>query len=229
MSAFYSLLFLGGWLDITGTLFSYAVLDLFLFTLKTIFICFLFLLIRSILPRYRYDQLMFICWKKFLPFVFSYVIFIIFFFILVTSIPESRHVEFNYLSDFLYSDYRLISILLIVRNSWNLFKKWIWDFGIHLILKKDESLKIRVFKILVWAHMFSGGLALVIKELGGNTTLIGIICTFYAIRVLWILIVDFKNEFYKTEKRRYLGIAFILFILFAYMLFYFLLFIIKNV
>jgi NADH-quinone oxidoreductase subunit H len=35
----------------------------------------LYIIIRAILPRYRYDQLMFLGWKIFLPLSISYLIF----------------------------------------------------------------------------------------------------------------------------------------------------------
>ena len=36
--------------------------------------CFLFVLVRATLPRYRYDQLMDICWQLFLPFNLLYLV-----------------------------------------------------------------------------------------------------------------------------------------------------------
>lgn len=56
MSTLFSLLFLGGWLlPFCACSDLWAVLTL---QLKSIFVCFLFILIRATLPRYRYDQLM---------------------------------------------------------------------------------------------------------------------------------------------------------------------------
>jgi len=56
MSTLFSLLFLGGWLvPFFGDMGLFSVIA---FQLKSIFICFLFILIRATLPRYRYDQLM---------------------------------------------------------------------------------------------------------------------------------------------------------------------------
>lgn len=44
--------------------------------LKALVFCFLFVLIRATLPRYRYDQLMSIGWKVFLPLATAYFIFV---------------------------------------------------------------------------------------------------------------------------------------------------------
>jgi NADH:ubiquinone oxidoreductase subunit H len=57
MSALLVLFFFGGWLNFL----PFYVKPEFLFALKIIFICFLFILVRSILPRFRYDQLMYLC------------------------------------------------------------------------------------------------------------------------------------------------------------------------
>jgi len=48
----------------------------FLFAIKAIIICFLFVLVRATFPRYRYDQLMDIGWKIFLPISLAYLLFI---------------------------------------------------------------------------------------------------------------------------------------------------------
>ena len=61
ISAFTSILFLGGWLPFSG---FFGVLCI---GLKTTSLLFLFILIRAAFPRFRYDQLMRIGWKVFLP------------------------------------------------------------------------------------------------------------------------------------------------------------------
>jgi NADH-quinone oxidoreductase subunit H len=58
-----ALLFMGGWSSTLATFLPPA----FILTLRGLFFCFLFVLIRAALPRYRYDQLMDIGWKVFLP------------------------------------------------------------------------------------------------------------------------------------------------------------------
>ena len=67
MSALSSILFLGGWLP----LFTIFPLNLFpgsfWFSFKIIIGVIFFIVTRATLPRYRYDQLMEIGWKCFLP------------------------------------------------------------------------------------------------------------------------------------------------------------------
>jgi len=75
MSAFIAILFLGGWLP-TGNLdlFNYFP-GSFWFSLKIAVGVIFFILTRAALPRYRYDQLMLIGWKCFLPLSLCYLIF----------------------------------------------------------------------------------------------------------------------------------------------------------
>ena len=68
MSALFVILFLGGW-D-TYHLFW----NEFFFSLKLVFICFLFIFIRANLPRYRFDQLMTLGWKVFLPINLGFIL-----------------------------------------------------------------------------------------------------------------------------------------------------------
>ncbi|HAX90596.1 MAG TPA: NADH-quinone oxidoreductase subunit NuoH [Rhodospirillaceae bacterium] len=72
MSAMASLLFLGGWLPPFEAL-SF-VPGFIWFAAKIAFCLFLFLWIRGTLPRYRYDQLMRIGWKFFLPLSLVWVV-----------------------------------------------------------------------------------------------------------------------------------------------------------
>jgi len=70
MSGLFVIFFLGGW--------SFLFLDVLsplLLSIKVVFISFIFIFIRSNLPRYRYDQLMFIGWKIFLPLTFGFFTF----------------------------------------------------------------------------------------------------------------------------------------------------------
>jgi len=67
MCALGTVLFLGGWLSpIPFAPFTW-VPGLIWFALKASFLFFLFAMVKSIVPRYRYDQLMRLGWKVFLP------------------------------------------------------------------------------------------------------------------------------------------------------------------
>ena len=74
MCAMGSILFLGGWLPIVNV-FPLNLLPAPLWmVLKILFLFFLFALVKAIVPRYRYDQLMRLGWKIFLPFSLFYVV-----------------------------------------------------------------------------------------------------------------------------------------------------------
>nr|ATR80963.1 NADH dehydrogenase subunit 1 [Blepharipa sp. CMERI-Uzi-001] len=63
MSMLFCLLFLGS--DVYS----------FLFYIKLMFISFLFIWVRGTLPRFRYDKLMYVAWKSFLPFSLNLLLF----------------------------------------------------------------------------------------------------------------------------------------------------------
>nr|YP_010282264.1 NADH dehydrogenase subunit 1 [Melanostoma mellinum]UHM24828.1 NADH dehydrogenase subunit 1 [Melanostoma mellinum] len=65
MSMLFSLIFLGG--DVFN----------FFFYFKLMFISFVFIWVRGTLPRFRYDKLMYLAWKSFLPFSLNYLLFFI--------------------------------------------------------------------------------------------------------------------------------------------------------
>ena len=74
MCALGSILFLGGWLaPINISPFDMVPPPLWLI-LKILFLFILFALIKAIVPRYRYDQLMRLGWKVFLPFSLIWVV-----------------------------------------------------------------------------------------------------------------------------------------------------------
>merc|ERR1712226_1839599 len=73
MSSFMAILFLGGWLPLFS-IFNFLPGSIW-FSFKIILGVIFFIVTRATLPRYRYDQLMYIGWKCFLPFSFSYTIF----------------------------------------------------------------------------------------------------------------------------------------------------------
>nr|YP_004934843.1 NADH dehydrogenase subunit 1 [Trichocera bimacula]AET13107.1 NADH dehydrogenase subunit 1 [Trichocera bimacula] len=65
MSMLFSIIFLG------GDIFS------ILFFIKLTFVSFMFIWVRGTLPRFRYDKLMYLAWKSFLPFSLNYLFFFI--------------------------------------------------------------------------------------------------------------------------------------------------------
>ncbi len=74
MSAFASILFLGGWLPLFSLFPFNLIPGSIWFGLKVSLGVFYFSLMRAILPRFRYDQLMYIGWKCFLPLSLGYLI-----------------------------------------------------------------------------------------------------------------------------------------------------------
>jgi NADH-quinone oxidoreductase subunit H len=74
MSAMTVILFLGGWKAPFGIEALSFVPGVIWFCLKIAFVLFIFLWSRATLPRYRYDQLMRLGWKIFLPFSLLWVI-----------------------------------------------------------------------------------------------------------------------------------------------------------
>lgn len=88
MSSFTAILFLGGWLPLFDVLPFTLLPSIFWFSLKVSLGVFYFVLMRAILPRFRYDQLMFIGWKCFLPLSLGYLLF-----------TSSILISFNWLSN----------------------------------------------------------------------------------------------------------------------------------
>jgi NADH-quinone oxidoreductase subunit H len=74
MCAMGSILFLGGWLPIIDIYPLNFIPSPIWMILKILFLFLLFALIKAIVPRYRYDQLMRLGWKIFLPFSLFYLI-----------------------------------------------------------------------------------------------------------------------------------------------------------
>ena len=74
MCAMGAILFLGGWLPPFDIFPFNAVPGPLWMILKILFIFFLFALVKTIVPRYRYDQLMRLGWKILLPFSLFYVV-----------------------------------------------------------------------------------------------------------------------------------------------------------
>ena len=74
MCAMGSILFLGGWLPIIDIYPINLIPAPAWMIFKILFLFFLFALVKAIVPRYRYDQLMRLGWKIFLPFSLFYVV-----------------------------------------------------------------------------------------------------------------------------------------------------------
>jgi NADH-quinone oxidoreductase subunit H len=74
MCAMGSILFLGGWLPILDVYPINLIPAPLWMILKILFLFLLFALIKAIVPRYRYDQLMRLGWKIFLPFSLIYLV-----------------------------------------------------------------------------------------------------------------------------------------------------------
>jgi NADH-quinone oxidoreductase subunit H len=67
MCALTTILFLGGWLPPVNVIPFTWVPGIIWFVLKVCFVFFMFAMVKAIVPRYRYDQLMRLGWKVFLP------------------------------------------------------------------------------------------------------------------------------------------------------------------
>lgn len=65
--AMMTVLFLGGWLPPLDVWPLNAAVGLFWFLIKVVFVFFMFAVMKAMVPRYRYDQLMRLGWKVFLP------------------------------------------------------------------------------------------------------------------------------------------------------------------
>ena len=62
-----TILFLGGWLPPVPIAPFTWVPGVIWFALKAFFVFFMFAMVKAFVPRYRYDQLMRLGWKVFLP------------------------------------------------------------------------------------------------------------------------------------------------------------------
>ena len=75
MCAMGSILFLGGWLSPIEIYPFTLIPGAFWLIFKILFLFILFALVKAIVPRYRYDQLMKLGWKIFLPLSLTWVVF----------------------------------------------------------------------------------------------------------------------------------------------------------
>ena len=74
MCALGTILFLGGWLPPFPVVPLTWIPGVLWFTLKVCFLFFLFAMVKAMVPRYRYDQLMRLGWKVFLPLSLGFVV-----------------------------------------------------------------------------------------------------------------------------------------------------------
>ncbi|MDO8840567.1 MAG: NADH-quinone oxidoreductase subunit NuoH [Parvibaculum sp.] len=74
MCAMTTILFLGGWLPPFDIAPFNWVPGIVWFLLKVLFVFFMFAMVKAFVPRYRYDQLMRLGWKVFLPFSLFWVV-----------------------------------------------------------------------------------------------------------------------------------------------------------
>ena len=88
MCAIGSILFLGGWLPIMDVYPLNIIPAPIWMISKILFLFLLFALIKAIVPRYRYDQLMRLGWKIFLPFSLIYLVFTASFLFYFDKLPK---------------------------------------------------------------------------------------------------------------------------------------------
>jgi NADH-quinone oxidoreductase subunit H len=88
MCSITGVLFLGGW-NLPFNFFPFTLIPgSVMFALKTMLFVTLFVLVRGVLPRYRYDQLMRLGWKVFLPFSLALLLFYASFLIAFNGVVE---------------------------------------------------------------------------------------------------------------------------------------------
>lgn len=110
-----TIFFLGGWLPIFPSIKIFYILpaDIWLM-LKVLFMLYLFIWVRGTLPRYRYDQLMMLGWKVFLPISLGYLIL----YMVVLYIYNM------YFLDLSYMDHYLLITEGITGEEWKIKNKW---------------------------------------------------------------------------------------------------------
>ena len=87
MSAICTILFLGGWLPPADIAIFTWIPGIIWFGIKIAILLFVFIWVRATLPRYRYDQLMRLGWKVFLPFSLLWVVLTAGFLVYFDKIP----------------------------------------------------------------------------------------------------------------------------------------------
>jgi len=82
-----SILFFGGWLPLIDFWPLNAIPGVLWLILKVWFFFFLFAMAKAIVPRYRYDQLMRLGWKVFLPISLLWVVLIAGYLLAMGKVP----------------------------------------------------------------------------------------------------------------------------------------------
>ncbi|MBW3098872.1 NADH-quinone oxidoreductase subunit NuoH [Pseudohoeflea coraliihabitans] len=87
MCALTTIMFLGGWLPPVDIAILNWVPGIFWFVLKAALVFFMFAMVKAFVPRYRYDQLMRLGWKVFLPLSLLMLVIVAFFLKLTGTAP----------------------------------------------------------------------------------------------------------------------------------------------
>jgi len=97
MSFLFSILYLGGWSFNLSNYFFSIQNTLFLETLglilKSFIIVNLFIYVRAVVPRYKYLQLIKMCWTVFIPFLLFYVSICLFYFVSFINLEEDEYLN----------------------------------------------------------------------------------------------------------------------------------------
>lgn len=99
MASIYVIFFFGGWLSPFGNFFE--IYEGFWFFFKVVCVAFAYIWVRATLPRYRYNQLMSIGWKIFLPLTFGLLLFYLGLLLFFDGLPLDNKFETLQLESFL--------------------------------------------------------------------------------------------------------------------------------
>ncbi len=120
MSTLVSLLFFGGWDNLFfSNFFTGPFFNVFNLVWKTSCFCVFFILVRASYPRYRYDQLMDLGWKIFLPVLTGFFIFEIGVLLSFKSFPSNS--DLYYVGSKLPTDFLLIHSINEFKDTYLLF------------------------------------------------------------------------------------------------------------
>lgn len=129
MSALTTTVFLGGWLFLDNYDFLTIIPDIIFVCLKILFGAVIFIITRATLPRYRYNQLMNIGWKCFLPLSISYFILIIGTLFSLNGLAHKTQISY------FGADERSVATNCIIaaKNAVLDYSLWAWDTTQYLI------------------------------------------------------------------------------------------------